>query len=350
MLITKEVEVNINHKNYKHYQDRGYPINTFINEQGRLVVRKSKIKVKVEDLSRTCNTKVEICCDACQQHKIVSYYRYCNHNHDGKTYCIHCYAGIFRSGEKNINWNPNISQEERELNRSYPEYIEFTRRVLARDNNVCYCCGQKDTEIHHLNGYNWYIEGRLDESNAVTLCKNCHSNFHSIYGKGDNTKEQFKEWLGYAIDDLEKYNGILPTTRKIYCIEQDKIYHSAIQIEHILHIKKSNIYAICNKKTSYKSAKGLHFLWLDEYEKMTQEDVFKYLEECKSMHNRKIICVTTNKIFEKITDGGREYGVKPRNIGHALNHDRKQKYAGKLSDGTPLEWMYYEDYINQQAV
>lgn len=350
MLITKEVDITINSKNYKHYQNLGYPIDIFINKQGKVSARKKKIKVNVNDLQKTSNIKVEICCDVCQRRKIVTYYRYCNHNHDGKTYCIHCYARIFRSGKNNMNWNHNISQEEREFGRSYPEYLEFTKRVLARDKNVCYCCGKKGTEIHHLNGYNWCIEGRVDDTNAITLCQNCHANFHFIYGKGNNTKEQFEKWIGYIVDDLEKYDGELPTARKIYCIEQDKVYYSAIQIEHILHIKKTNIYSICNKKAGYKSAKGLHFLWFDEYEKMTKEDVCKYLEDCKSIHNRKIICITTNRIFEKITDGGREYGVKPRNIGHALNHDRNQKYAGELSDGTPLEWMYYEDYINRHAV
>lgn len=347
MLITKEVEINITHNNYKHYLDLGYPITTFINKHGQTSVRREKIKVKTEDLLKTSYVNVEICCDACKQYKTVPYYRYYEHNHDGKTYCIHCYAGIFCSGENSRFWNQNKTDEERENERTHPEYFEFVKRIQARDKGVCYCCGKKNrtSEIHHLNGYNWCIEGRLDDTNAVTLCLNCHSNFHMLYGKGGNTKEQFEEWLGYAINDLEKYNGTLPTARKIYCIEQDKIYYSAIQIEHILGIKKTNVYAICNKKPSYKSAKGLHFLWLDEYEKMTPEDIQAYLEYCKSIHNQKIICIITNKIFEKITSGAREYNISPTNVRHALNHDKGQKYAGRLNNGTPLEWMYYDDYM-----
>ena len=350
MLITKEVEITINNNNYKHYQNLGYPIETFINKQGKLSVRRNKILVKVDDLLKNSNAKVEICCDVCRRHKFVTYQRYYNHNHNGKTYCIHCYASVFCSGCNNIHWNPYLTQEERENGRNYPEYMEFVKRISSRDNGVCYCCGEKrkNTEVHHLNGYNWCVEGRTDDTNAVTLCPNCHANFHLIYGKGSNTREQFEEWIGFAINDLKKYDGELPTAKKIYCIEQDKIYHSAIQIEHVLHIKKANIYAICNRKPSFKSANGLHFLWLDEYEKMSQEDINKYLEDCKSIHNRKIICITTNKIFEKITDGGREYDIKPVNIRHALNHDKGQKYAGKLDDNTPLEWIYYEDYLNQQ--
>lgn len=345
MLITKEVEINLNNKNYEHYLKLGYPVETFINRHNNLAVRRNKIKVKIEDVQKSSGVKVEICCDACQQRKIVTYNRYSHHNHDGKTFCVHCYAKIFRSGENSLKWNPYKTKEERENSRNNPEYLKFVQRVLARDRQICYRCGKKhkDVDVHHLNGYNWCIDGRLDDLNAVILCANCHSNFHLIYGKGNNTKEQFEEWIDHTVNDLQKYDSILPSARKIYCIEQDKIYHSAIQIEHILHIKKSNIYAICNKKPSCKSAKGLHFLWLDEYEKMTSKDVREYLQECKSIHNRKIICITTNRVFDKITDASKEYNTSPKNIGHALR--KNQKCAGKLDDGTPLEWMYYEDYL-----
>ena len=311
MLITKEVEITITHNNYRYYQNLGYHIEMFVNKNGQLAPRKQKIIVKVEDLSKTSSAKVEIRCDYCGHVKTVTYARYYNHNHNGKTYCIHCYAKVFCTGSNSRRWNPTLTEEERENGRNYPEYMEFVKRVLARDMNTCYCCGKKthNPEVHHLNGYNWFIKGRTDDSNAVTLCLNCHFNFHSIYGKGNNTKEQFEEWIGKTIDCLDKYNGILPTARKVYCIEQNKIYYSAIQIEHILGIGKSTIYDICNKKRGCKSAKGLHFLWLDEYEKMTQEDINRYLEECKSIHNKKIICITTNNIFDKITDAAKRYNI-----------------------------------------
>jgi hypothetical protein len=352
MLVTKEVEINITHNNYKHYQDLGYDIKMFINKKGKSSPRRQKIVVKVEDLSPTSSVNVEICCDACQRLKTVQYIRYYNHNHNGRTYCIHCYAKVFASGENSRLWNFNLTQKERELGRTYPTYFNFVRKVKARDKETCYCCGKKDcnTEIHHLNGYNWYIEGRVDELNAVTLCPNCHKNFHLLYGKGNNTKEQFEEWIGHAVNNLEKYDKELPTARKIYCIEQNKVYHSAVQIEKILNIKKTNIYSICNQKGSNKSAKGLHFLWLDEYEKMNKNDILNYLERCDSEHNRKIICTTTNKIFKKITDGAREYGISSTNIRHAINHDNGQKYAGKLDNGTPLEWMYYKEWKRKQCL
>ena len=80
------------------------------------------------------------------------------------------------------------------------------------------------------------------------------------YGFGNNTKEQFEEWFGQAIE-LTKYEGKLQTTRKIYCIEENKIYDSAEQLIREWNLtRNSDIYIICNHKkrsnnSYYKSIK-----------------------------------------------------------------------------------------------
>lgn len=58
----------------------------------------------------------------------------------------------------------------------------------------------------------------------------------------------------------------------------------------------------------------------------------------------KVICITTKKIFNTITEAGYFYNIKSSNhIGSCCNGRRK--YCGKLEDGTKLKWMYYEDYL-----
>ena len=108
-----------------------------------------------------------------------------------------------RSGENSYMWNPNLTDEERELDRHIDGYSEFRTNVYIEDNRTCQCCGQHGGKLnaHHLNGYHWFIEGRLDINNAITLCEDCHKEFHHIYGYRNNTKEQFEEFISYLLNE-----------------------------------------------------------------------------------------------------------------------------------------------------
>ena len=55
-------------------------------------------------------------------------------------------------------------------------------------------------------------------------------------------------------------------------------------------------------------------------------------------HAKKVICTTTNKIFNCIIDGANYYGANKGNISACCRGKRKS--AGKLSDGTKLVWRY----------
>jgi 5-methylcytosine-specific restriction endonuclease McrA len=100
-------------------------------------------------------------------------------------------------GNKNKMWNPEKTQEEREKGRIIEGYKKWVYGVYKRDNYTCQYCGKRggDLVAHHLNSYNWDKEHRTDINNGVTLCKQCHRYFHIKYGMGDNTKEQYIEFI-----------------------------------------------------------------------------------------------------------------------------------------------------------
>lgn len=105
-----------------------------------------------------------------------------------------------RTGEKSVNWKPERDRNERILKRVYAEYRKFILRVKEVYEDKCVCCNKgnekkNQTVVHHLDGYNWCVEKRTDVKNGVVLCEKCHIEFHSKYGYGNNTKEQFEEWL-----------------------------------------------------------------------------------------------------------------------------------------------------------
>lgn len=118
---------------------------------------------------------------------------------NGATQSCGCFYKDSRVGENNPNWNPNLTNEERENKRNGLEGNQQTwsRQVLKRDNYTCQCCHKKGGTLnaHHLDGYNWCKERRFDPTNGATLCVDCHKTFHSVYGYKDNTKQQFYEFL-----------------------------------------------------------------------------------------------------------------------------------------------------------
>jgi hypothetical protein len=118
--------------------------------------------------------------------------------------CYHC-ALVHRSGENASNYNPNLTEEERQKGRKYSEYYAWRSKVYERDNFTCKCCNKKGGYLiaHHLDGYHWSKEKRTDVDNGVTLCKTCHDDFHSIYGRKNNTRKQFDEFYENKRNEYE---------------------------------------------------------------------------------------------------------------------------------------------------
>lgn len=109
--------------------------------------------------------------------------------------CSDC-RKLLTSGENNYNWKGGYENERIRFRKTY-EFKTWVKEVYKRDGYTCQCCGRYGVKLnaHHLDGYNWCIEKRTDVDNGITLCKNCHNNFHNIYGRGNNTKKQFEEFL-----------------------------------------------------------------------------------------------------------------------------------------------------------
>ncbi len=67
-----------------------------------------------------------------------------------------------------------------------------------------------------------------------------------------------------------------------------------------------------------------------------------------------VICLTTEKIFQIISEASSYYKIGISDIsrcckGYRLKGDKKIKVksAGKLSDGTPLKWMLLSEFLEK---
>ncbi len=101
------------------------------------------------------------------------------------------------SGKNHYRYNFDLTEEEREIGRNYPEYDKWRKDVYERDNFTCCITGKRggDLVVHHLDSYDNNKELRIILSNGITISEEYHKLFHKIYGMGNNTREQFEEFL-----------------------------------------------------------------------------------------------------------------------------------------------------------
>jgi hypothetical protein len=108
------------------------------------------------------------------------------------------------SGENNYNWNPNLTDKEREENKNRARdsmVIKWRIMVFIRDNYTCKKCGKHGCELnaHHIICWIDNKKLRYIVSNGITFCKYCHKEFHHIYGYKNNNQEQLNEFMKQEI-------------------------------------------------------------------------------------------------------------------------------------------------------
>jgi hypothetical protein len=110
-----------------------------------------------------------------------------------------CGCNLFRKGNCHPNWKNTISLEDRINKRSVvknPLYSQWIKDVLKKYHYECFLTQSKiNLQVHHLYSWNAYPDLRYDINNGVVLSKSIHILFHKKYGKGNNTSEQFKDFV-----------------------------------------------------------------------------------------------------------------------------------------------------------
>lgn len=101
---------------------------------------------------------------------------------------------INQSGENHWNYNPNLTEIDRQKRDMFNgELRKWRDAIYERDGYICQICNRHSHQLnaHHLNSWDTHRLERFSLENGITLCYDCHRKFHTIYGFGKNTKEQF---------------------------------------------------------------------------------------------------------------------------------------------------------------
>lgn len=150
---------------------------------------------------------------------------------NGKVTSCGCYnteLKMTRVGKNCPAWRGGITPITKHL-RQLMIIEQWRKDTYERENYKCQLTGKEvhggNSDVHHLKGFNVivkdahdlysieikpqvknYTEDELkkiedyvtschtDTTNSVLLCKEVHELFHSLYGKGDNTPQQYEEF------------------------------------------------------------------------------------------------------------------------------------------------------------
>lgn len=111
--------------------------------------------------------------------------------------CLNDETRRSRVGENHPLYDFSMSDEERFERRRDTEYRSWRKEILKRDNYECQCCGKDDGAMcsHHIYNYKDYKHMRTEINNGITLCEECHLEFHSIYKRRYNNLNQLVEYF-----------------------------------------------------------------------------------------------------------------------------------------------------------
>ena len=147
---------------------------------------------------------------------------------------------------------------------------------------------------------------------------------HPLYGK-HHTEESKRK-------NSEAHKGKIPWNKGKKASEEVKRKMSEAQKGRVAWNKgKKGIYH-CSDETKLKMSKA------GKGRKCSEETKKKMSEN--SCKKQEVICITTGKIFDCIKDAEKHY--KCSNISACCR--KKIQSAGKLPDGTRLQWEYLKDY------
>lgn len=101
-----------------------------------------------------------------------------------------------RRGKDANNWKGGVSKAYKTGYYSV-EYKQWRMSVFERDDYTCQVCLKIGVHLasHHILNFAEHEALKYDVDNGITLCKDCHVNFHKHYGFRNNNKFQILEFI-----------------------------------------------------------------------------------------------------------------------------------------------------------
>ena len=182
--------------------------------------------------------------------------------------------------------------------------------------------------------------------------------FEKDYLKMKN-ENKFDNWVEEMNDRyLERVivNNLPDNRKSIFKLDKDTLeiidsFKSIVEASKVTGISSSSISRTCRHGSN--TAGGYSWVLVEEYNKLSEQELRQLYSHKvpESIHNprpqtgRKVICITTNKVFNSMAEAIKYYNLcKGARIDAVCKG--KRKTAGKGPNGEGLVWMYYDEYLN----
>lgn len=138
----------------------------------------------------------------------------------------------------------------------------------------------------------------------------------------------YDEYLKTPEDKIQEYLSNKINRKSVICLETLEIYKGICEASDALEIRRGNILNCCEHRR--RTVSGYHFMYMEEYEKATPEELDKYIN---GTWIRKIIKLSTGEIFKDKKECSEKCHV-----------DRKTIYGHCNFKVTKPEFMYLDEY------
>lgn len=147
----------------------------------------------------------------------------------------------------------------------------------------------------------------LSSSKIAMVCSNKRNivkGFVFVYE--DEYKQMTQEDITKCLNRQQKRNNTA-----CICIETNEYFNSVKEAANTKHLSSNGILRTCHHQQEYVG--GLHFLFVDEYEKLSNESV-ESLKQLKTSIKCACVCLNTGEIFDSISEAAKKFNLSCANI------------------------------------
>lgn len=156
--------------------------------------------------------------------------------------------------------------------------------------------------------------------------------------------------------------GLSPNAKEIICLNTKQVFPSELEACSFYNINRGNVLANCRNEqrtSGIFNGKPLIWMFLEDYKRATDEEIQEKINEAnkpkkilkgkehpmfgKVANKKKIICITTGKIFNTVKEGADYYNCCRIGISNCCKG--KRTTCGRDDYGNELIWLFYNDYL-----